>query len=195
MQTKSELRQHFRKLRQQISPSDRESAAQAAALLLVQQAFFKRSQHIACYFAVNDEFDTRMVIEAIWQAGKYCYLPVIAEQKEKILSFVRYTDGDALEPNQYHILEPVDKSNALMAAELDLVILPLLAFDDQGHRLGTGGGYYDRSFAFLGEQERKIALIGLAYARQQADSLPVDPWDIGLDAVLTEEGCRGWIIP
>ena len=68
------------------------------------------------------------------------------------------------------------------------MIAPLVAFDLQGHRLGTGGGYYDRTFAFLHELAiRKPDMMGLAYAAQQAPQIPSDPWDITLNSVVTEQ--------
>ena len=86
------------------------------------------------------------------------------------------------------ILEPQDKAKKILAEDLDLVITPLLAFDAKGHRLGTGGGYYDRSFAFLySNMKKKPLMIGLAYSFQAAECLPTDPWDIALDGVITEE--------
>ena len=135
----------------------------------------------------KDEFDSSAVIEAIWHAKKKCYLPVLTETTEPMLNFVPYRYGDALRLNRYKILEPVNIHTVYPANELDLVITPLIAFDDEGHRLGTGGGYYDRTFAFLRElMPRKPLLFGLAYAAQEAANIPSDSWDITLDGVITE---------
>jgi 5-formyltetrahydrofolate cyclo-ligase len=127
------------------------------------------------------------LIKLIWQQNKCCYLPILT--KEKTLLFVRYSPGDELEPNRYGIPEPVNKIQQIAPQALDLVILPLLAFDNAGHRLGTGGGYYDRTFAFLNQNKKNNIkcplLLGLAYASQQAIALPVDAWDIPLKACLT----------
>lgn len=83
----------------------------------------------------------------------------------------------------------MNKTHELQAEDLDIVITPLAAFDLQGHRLGTGGGYYDRTFAFLQKNTvKKPKIIGLAYAEQQAELLPHDQWDIDLDGVVTEKG-------
>ncbi len=76
------------------------------------------------------------------------------------------------------------------AQELDLVFLPLVAFDRVGHRVGMGGGYYDRTFAFVQQMHHKPILIGLAYEMQQVDGLPFCTWDIPLDGVLTEKQLR-----
>jgi 5-formyltetrahydrofolate cyclo-ligase len=150
------------------------------------QAFFPQSQHIACYIPYQDEFDATPLIEAVWAAKKACYVPVV--QAEKWLRFVRYDDGAALRKNQYGILEPTRQEQVIPPDELDVVVLPLLAFDRYGHRLGTGGGYYDRTFAFLrGEENPKPSLVGLAYAAQETTEIEADPWDVPLNAIVTEK--------
>ena len=105
------------------------------------------------------------------------------------LCFVRYDEGDALELNPYSILEPQNTARKIAEDHLEVVIMPLVAFDLLGNRLGTGGGYYDRTFAFLcANPSKKPLMIGLAYMAQQAENIPTDPWDIKLDGVLTEGG-------
>jgi 5-formyltetrahydrofolate cyclo-ligase len=146
-------------------------------------------EHIACYLPFNDEFDSLPVIETIWQAKKYCYLPVLSKSDEKSLCFVRYDYGDALHRNRYGILEPVNLSRVMLPNLLDIVVMPLLAFDVLGHRLGTGGGYYDCTFAFLhDQQDKKPVMVGLGYAAQQVALMPSDPWDIMMAGVVTEDG-------
>lgn len=185
---KSDLRKKFREICSNIPSAYREKAAQAAAKRLVNLPLFKQSERIACYLATKKEFDTSPLIEAIWQAKKHCYLPiVVAEENEKTLRFERYEYGDALHANRYSILEPINTTRRIAAENLDMVIVPLIAFDCYGHRLGTGGGYYDRAFAFLHAQAKQTPqMIGLGYTVQQIASLPFDPWDIVLNGVLTE---------
>ncbi len=125
----------------------------------------------------------------IWRDKKQCYLPVLDADKQ--LAFFRYDKRDPLKENQYGIPEPVNRDAQIAAVDLDLVILPLLAFDEHGNRLGTGGGYYDRTFSVLHDkQQKKPFMLGVGYALQQADNLPADEWDIRLDGVLTEKGAR-----
>ena len=146
-------------------------------------------EHVACYLPFNDEFDSWPVIEAVWQAKKYCYLPILSQSDEKSLCFVRYDYGEALHQNRYGILEPVNISRIMLPNLLDIVVTPLIAFDVLGHRLGTGGGYYDRTFAFLHEQQdKKPVMVGLGYAAQQVALLPSDPWDVMMGGVVTEDG-------
>ncbi len=181
---KKELRAYFREIRARVSSENREAAAKQAAELISTQSFFKTSQHIACYLPLDEEFDTRSLISTIWQTNKICYLPIVLNKK---LLFGRYDKEDELKLNQYGILEPMDQHQIVDAGQLDLVIMPLLAFDVHGHRLGTGGGYYDRTFEFLKNEKKKIWMIGLGYASQQTDNIPVDSWDVVLDGVLTEK--------
>lgn len=187
--SKVDLRKTYRAKRKKILPSERQQAAQAAAHIFRELAYFKHSQHIACYLSMEDEFDSYPLIEAIWQAKKICYLPIVSEEKENVLRFVAYEYGDALRLNRYAILEPVKVVHTFSAQQLDLVMTPLIAFDGHGHRLGSGGGFYDRTFAFLkssSDSEKKPVLLGLAYAAQQIENLPVESWDISLTGVITE---------
>lgn len=191
--SKSQLRKTYLTKRSQLSSHDREIASLTAAEIFVSLPSFKESKHIACYFAVNDEVNTTKIIEAIWQAKKQCYLPVLFSPKhaptEKSLIFVRYQDGDMLHLNRYSIPEPVNQNYIISAENLDIVLTPLIAFDLKANRLGTGGGYYDRTFAFLcARKVSKPHLYGLAYAIQQSDVLPHDEWDISLNGVITEKG-------
>lgn len=194
--SKIQLRQTFQAIRGRFSAAYRREAAMAAAEIFSSLPAFKASQHIGCYLPFNHEFDSQPMIERIWQAKKTCYLPVLLADKS--LAFVCYQNGEALHHNRYGILEPVNISRQLAASELDIVIMPLIAFDDQGHRLGTGGGYYDRTFAFLPlSKTHKPLCLGLAYAAQQAEQLPADAWDIALNSVITEKGlifCRHSVI-
>ena len=148
---------------------------------------FASSKTIACYLPFQSEFNSEPLIEVIWQKNKICYLPILTEKKS--LYFVRYDQGDPLILNRYAIREPQNTAKIIPAEKLDLVMMPLLAFDLAGHRLGIGGGYYDKTFSFLHDHPtKKPLLIGLAYAAQQAEQLPADPWDIHLNGVVTEEG-------
>lgn len=123
------------------------------------------------------------------------------EAIEKILHFAPYERNEPLHKNIHHVLEPSPTDNTILAKDLDIVILPLVAFDLQGNRLGKGGGYYDCTFSFLSKNQlstlgkrqknkssipHKPILIGLGFQIQEAKSIPTDPWDIKLDAILTE---------
>ncbi len=149
---------------------------------------FTENQHIACYLARHEEFDAMPIIQSICHAKKNCYLPILSAAQENYLEFAAYKPGDTLHPNRYGILEPDNTLEKFSPEQLDVVLEPLVAFDIHGTRLGTGGGYYDRTFNFiLKTVSRKPRLIGLAFAAQQADTLPKDKWDVPLDSIITEK--------
>lgn len=134
--------------------------------------------------------NTHALIEKIWEAGKQCYLPV--QTAADTLVFGLYQAGDVLKKNALGIREPT-AGVVLEADQLDMILLPLLAFDLKGHRLGSGGGFYDRTLAFILRSQAKTRvphLAGVAYAAQAVEALPVDPWDVSLNSVITERGCQ-----
>lgn len=120
---------------------------------------------------------------------KKCFLPVTANRIAQPLKFAQLDGRHDITLNRYGIIEP--HSRRLMNVRwLQVLVMPLVGFDDQGHRLGMGGGYYDATLAYLRRRKiwRKPLLIGLAYECQRAEAIPFEPWDIRLDAVLTEKG-------
>lgn len=119
-------------------------------------------------------------------SGKQVLVPVVSGDS---LEFSRYTERTCLQKNRYGIDEPVN-TESMSAGQLTLVLTPLVAFDQQGNRVGMGGGYYDRTFAFLADQPRpaSVLLVGVAYQFQFTALPEPQPWDIPLDAVVTETG-------
>ncbi|EKD55095.1 MAG: 5-formyltetrahydrofolate cyclo-ligase [uncultured bacterium] len=183
--SKASFRQLLLEKRRTISALERQKAAESAAELLVETDFFRQSQHIACYYPTDDEFDCLPIIQKIWQAKKKCYLPSLTSQK--ILNFIPYQPNDALQLNRYRILEPVE-GEPISLDKLDIVLVPLVGFDLRGHRLGMGAGYYDRTFHFLrGRVAGKCYFLGLAFLSQGVSILPEDAWDVSLQGVLTEK--------
>lgn len=175
----------MREKRRAISSDDREQAAQAAARLFEQHPIFQESRHIACYIAFNSEFDAAPIIDTIWQAQKMCYLPIITASQS--LEFVRYKPHDELQKNKLSILEPVDLLHKIQADKLDLVVAPLVGFANDGTRLGAGGGYYDRTFAFKNDVSDAPNIYGLAFSTQECDEIESEKWDIKLNGIITEK--------
>jgi 5-formyltetrahydrofolate cyclo-ligase len=173
--------------RESISPEQRDLAALSALPLLLNHAFFIQSQQIACYLSQDNEFNCMPFIEAVLTAKKNCFLPVLSEQKKQALQFAAYHPNTRLCLNRYNILEPEDKT-FIAHEQLDLVLVPLVGFDLKGGRLGMGGGYYDRTFAFLNHHKtKKPRLIGLAYECQYVPDIPIEQHDVPLQAVITEK--------
>lgn len=116
---------------------------------------------------------------------KTCYLPALRENR---LAFIQVNESTIFHPNQFGIIEPLfDEKKMIAPAQLDLVITPLVAFDVKRHRLGMGGGFYDRTFAFKRHHHKKPMMVGIAYDFQCVQHVPRSNLDILLDAIVTEK--------
>lgn len=190
-QTKFDLRRQMRRRRRAVPPEQRARAARALAARLRRSKAYRHSRRIAVYFAADGEMDLAPLIRAAWGDGKRVYLPVLPHHGRRGMAFRRYTSDSRIRRNDMGIAEPVGEPG-IPVRHLDLVLAPLVAFDDAGRRLGMGGGYYDRSFAFLHHRVRwqHPRLLGVAYAFQQVAALPAEPWDVPLWGVCTERGLR-----
>lgn len=190
MTTRTELRQHFRQLRQQVPSEIRKLASQQIIQQIQSAKLLGSFQHFASYLSHDGEVDTLPLISYLWQQNKTCYLPTVAKLEDRFMAFVSYHSGDTLQKNRYLIEEPILINHKIISPEkIDVVFLPLVAFDLTGNRLGMGGGYYDRTFAFtqVENQDKKPLLIGISYEIQRADTLPINDWDVKLDGVITEQ--------
>lgn len=148
-----------------------------------------KSHSLAAYWPLKGEMDPRPLLNLALKYKKNCYLPVLHPLSHNQLLFMKYTLDTPLKINQYGIYEPkINTQHLIPAWMLDLVLVPLLAFDKQGARLGRGKGYYDRTFDFINTQRKPCypRLIGLAYDLQCYERLPTHHNDVGLSAVVTE---------
>lgn len=189
---KKTRRRQLREKRRQLSAHQQKQAATNLARRIKQQPFFLRSQHIAFYLAEDGEISpNKILLEAI-KRGKSCYLPVVHPLHKQQINFSPYRPGDKLTANRFGILEPLTARATFPAWALDVVLMPLVGFDQQGNRLGMGGGFYDRAFAFKKQTNntasRNPILVGLAHHCQEVASLSCDPWDIPLQYVATDKG-------
>ncbi|MCR4346039.1 MAG: 5-formyltetrahydrofolate cyclo-ligase [Sulfuricaulis sp.] len=187
---KTELRRSLRARRNALAPEDQRLAADRLASKIIGTRLFLTSRRIACYLPNDGEIDTAPVIERIRRLRKTLYLPVISRLSHDRLWFAESKPKTRLVPNRFGIPEPAVKSRDLIRAqELDLILMPLVGFDDRGNRLGMGGGFYDRSLEFLRHRNhwRKPHLLGIAYDFQRVNGLTADPWDIPLQGVITDQ--------
>ncbi|MDG4595237.1 MAG: 5-formyltetrahydrofolate cyclo-ligase [Candidatus Contendobacter sp.] len=184
-----ELRQRLRELRRALSPAEQRQAALAVAHRLENWPAWVGATRVAGYWACDGELDPAPLLERAWAAGRSVYLPVL-DDDEYSLRFAPYPPGAALRRNRFNIPEPeAPPTEWLEPWRLDLVLAPLVAFDLTGTRLGMGGGFYDRAFAFLGDpraQDGRPVLLGLGYEFQRVASLVRQAWDVPLDAAVTE---------
>jgi len=181
-----ELRQRLADQRRALTPPERMSAAQGLRRSLEQLPEYLTDARVAGYWASHGELPLNLVIPPLAARGQQFLLPVIG--KGKHLRFAPWQSGEEVQPNRYGIPEPVAQGELLEPFQLDLVLVPLLGFDRRGNRLGHGGGYYDRSFAFLNEQVRPTEplLVGIAYAFQELPEVDEEDWDVPLDFIATE---------
>ena len=180
------LRQKKRQQRSLLSASEQTQHARLLAEQLLTLPVFTHSRRIAAYLSNDSEINPVHIIEQAWKLNKQVYLPVLSAHENSLL-FSPYEKDSQMRKNQFGIDEPVcQPEHQLKAERLDLILLPLVAFDDQGNRLGMGGGFYDRSLANVRQNTRPIRLIGLAHEIQKTSQLEVQSWDVPLDAVVTE---------
>jgi len=183
LDSRQTLRRQLRQTRRSLSPDQQLSAAKELLACFKQHLNSPQvanAKRIALYLSNDGEISPHLLCEYLWQQGIQTYLPVI---QEKQLTFALYSSDTVWQENLYGIKEPVT-ANYLSGEELDLVLLPLVGFDSEGGRLGMGGGFYDRTFANKRTDETPL-LIGLAHDCQQIKSLPVEGWDVPLQAIIT----------
>ena len=167
------------------------SASQTIAERFWQLSFAKRANRIAVYLPVRGEIDCQPIMEIAWMRKKSVFVPVL--QKNRVI-FAPLTPSSELIPNRLNILEPVYSTGSLVKPqELDIVVVPLVAFDSSLNRIGMGAGFYDRSFAFSKRRQhwRHPRLVGAAYSFQHVDRLQPATWDVPLHSVITEKECFG----
>jgi 5-formyltetrahydrofolate cyclo-ligase len=184
------LRAELRAKRRALSPHERASASRQFARFLRRANLLRPGRHVAVYAAHDSEADPSAIVRLARRNRCELYLPAIADYRRHRMEFRRYANDIPLRPNRYGIAEPKRGSPRIAARHLDLVLLPLVAVDAHGTRLGTGAGFYDRCLHHLraGRRWRRPKLIGLAYEFQRVDQLAARAWDVPLDALLTEKG-------
>ncbi len=178
-----ELRHDLRGRRAAIPPATRIAAAASIADRLLQLPAVGTGCRIAGYWAIAGELPLNILMSRLGQHARYC-LPML--QPDRTLRFAPWSAGDAIVLNRYGIPEPEHGADSLSANMLDVVLLPLLGFTRKGHRIGTGGGWYDRSFAFRRQGPAPPLLIGIGFSCQQIDAYDAQEWDVPLDVIVTE---------
>ncbi|MEH6649668.1 MAG: 5-formyltetrahydrofolate cyclo-ligase [Motiliproteus sp.] len=194
--TRNQLRQSLRRKRRALSPKQQQRAANKLCRILQREPLFLRSKRIGFYLASDGEISPQPLIDIALKMGKQCFLPVLHPIRHNRLWFIRHQPGSRLIKNCYGIPEPdIRRQPRILPQTLDLVLLPLVGFDPQGGRLGMGGGYYDRTFAFKQTRSdvvnkparRSPYLIGLAHELQKQPSLELAAWDIPLAGIASDQ--------
>ncbi len=184
------LRYNIRRQRASLPLHTQQQLSRQIARHLHVSKIFRNARHIALYIPVRGEADPRFLRQ--WKLPhQQFYLPVLSPFGENRLWFIRWDNNTRFRPNRFQIPEPLLKHRHSRPARwLDLVVTPLIAFDQHGSRMGMGGGFYDRTFAFKTtlKHHSRPHLTGYAYAFQQVGHLTRQPWDIPLNSVFSESG-------
>jgi 5-formyltetrahydrofolate cyclo-ligase len=187
---RSAERRRLRLRRQSLTAEERRRADRAIARRILAAGFVRSRRRTAVYLAaLRGEASLERVIESGWRRGARLYAPRILSLRRRRMALVALEPSTPIERSAYGLLEPAARDRARNAMALDVVLLPLLGFDRAGHRLGMGGGFYDR---FLHQRRdparswRRPLLVGVAYACQELDRIEPAAWDVGLDYVVTE---------
>jgi 5-formyltetrahydrofolate cyclo-ligase len=179
------LRTRMRQQRAQLSPQDVETASARACRKLIDLPEFTQARSIAAYMAVEGEIRPDHAVTAAWRQQKRVYMPVLSEGNT--LLFALHQADSPLQPNRFRIPEPVinEDNPAIALTGIDIIIVPLVAFDGRCQRIGMGAGYYDRTLT-AGRPQQPLR-IGLAYEFQYVPYVQSQAWDIPMDKIITEQ--------
>ena|SRR5690348_2069091 len=181
------LRARMTVRRNELDAKQRIAAAAGLLHSLENLPEFMTDANVAGYWAVRGELPLNLAVASLVRREQHYFLPVLGITRQ--LHFAEYSTGTTVTHNRFGIPEPVAPADERLAPQdMDVILLPLLAFDRQGHRLGTGGGWYDSSLAFLRDAARPTAplLVGVGYAFQEVEAIPTEPWDVDLDYIATD---------
>ncbi|PLR31258.1 5-formyltetrahydrofolate cyclo-ligase [Chimaeribacter californicus] len=189
------LRQHLRtevrQRRRALTPQQQQQAAHQAAQQVAGHPRIQAAHSVAIFLSFDGELPTRPTIERLWSLGKRVVLPVLHPFSPGHLLFLDYQPETILSPNRLRIPEPpLDVRHILPLHQLDVILTPLVAFDDSGQRLGMGGGFYDRTLAHW--REHGPYPIGLAHDCQQVACIPAEQWDVPLPEIITPGKVWRW---
>ncbi|MDR1125324.1 MAG: 5-formyltetrahydrofolate cyclo-ligase [Deltaproteobacteria bacterium] len=188
---KSEIRSKIIKERDALEATAAERRSRLAQERLLAEPAWKNAGFITLYVAAKGEIQTGRLLEAAWAAGKRVFLPRVDKKERGLMHFLRCSGREQLGPGSFGLLEPLEElcpaCDFAREGYPDLMILPGLAFDRRGGRLGWGGGYYDRFLEMCAAAAAPTRFIGLGYTFQLLPEVPVEPWDRPVDAVCTDE--------
>ncbi|WP_285361088.1 5-formyltetrahydrofolate cyclo-ligase [Pseudomonas sp. fls2-241-TYG-175] len=188
--SRPQLRRQLRKARRSLTRSQQREAARGLYRQLAQHPLFRRARHVSLYLPRDGEIDPRLLLRAAQRRGKATYLPVLNAWPRTRMVFQRVRPGEKFKPNRFRIPEPrINRAKQRRIWALDLVLMPLVGFDDEGGRLGMGGGFYDRSLAYRARRStwRKPVLLGLAHECQKVERLAQASWDVPLQGTVSDK--------
>ena len=185
---KSNLRQTMRRHRARVDDAQRQAWDAEINRHLLDYVHHLQPAVLAADVAVDGEPALSSSLPRLEAEGVQVTLPVVHDEPGRsVISFRLWTRESEMRPNRFGIPEP-GGGDEVPIAEIDLVLLPLVAWDESGGRLGMGASFYDRLFQPYAQQDRPVR-IGVAYELQKVERVPQEPWDVTLHGVLTEQGC------
>ena len=178
----------MRARRNALGPARQDAASVGLLEQLLSLRSFQSARMVAMYLVNDGEIDPVRVMQWCWENAKIPTVPVV-QGGCGILVFAEVTPQTRFRENRFGIREPVvTQTRIVTRRQLDVVLLPLVAFDQSGNRLGMGGGFYDRTFEFLANTDViRPELIGIAHEIQKVKQINVEPWDIPLTTVVTDQ--------
>lgn len=187
---KDAIRKAMRMARKNMLLETVRAFSEAAQGHILADSTWQKAKSVGLYVAVRHETETDMLSESAWAAGKQVYFPYTPPKGNGIMHLLPCASCDELVVNHFGIPEPTPKTCPLPEEGEEwipeLIVVPGIAFDVKGRRIGSGGGYYDRLFAK--PSMRNVIRIGLAYSFQVLEEVPADTWDAPMHAIATEEG-------
>lgn len=184
------LRRQLRNYRNALTPAQQRQAAIDLYRQVIQHPLFRKAKHIALYLPSDGEIDPKFLLKTAQKQKKKVYLPVLQHWPKSTMAFQRIHKKTKWTFNCFKIREPKqNRRQQVRPFRLDLILMPLVGFDQFGGRLGMGGGFYDRYLAYLPQRKhwKKPTLIGLAHHCQQVDKLDLKSWDIPVTATVTDK--------
>ncbi|MDH4619686.1 5-formyltetrahydrofolate cyclo-ligase [Brevibacillus sp. AY1] len=185
---KKELRRHLLQKRKLLSPELREAFSQRACEWMLDCEELKKAKVIMAFHPFGEELDILPFVEEVRKRGGEIWLPLTISAERRLVPY-RYDGPHMLKQGVYGIWEPDPAKAVVMdCSRLDAILVPGVAFDLRGGRMGYGAGYYDRFLDGLSHSHRPF-LLGVGFSLQVVDEVPLEPHDILLDGIVTEEGC------
>lgn len=188
--SRPQLRRQLRKARRSLSRAQQRAAARGLYRQLAQHPLFRRARHVSLYLPMDGEIDPRPLLREAQRRGKATYLPVLNAWPSTKMVFQRVRPGEKFRPNRFRIPEPhINPRQQRKIWALDLILMPLVGFDDEGGRLGMGGGFYDRSLAYQARRKnwQKPVLLGMAHECQKVKRLAQASWDVPLRGTVSDK--------
>ncbi|NME84205.1 5-formyltetrahydrofolate cyclo-ligase [Clostridium sp. SM-530-WT-3G] len=184
---KKQIRREILEIRENLSLEEKDNYDKIITDKFFESNYYKQANNIFIYISYGSEIDTKYIITRAIKEGKNIYVPR-TEFSARLMNAVRINNFDNLIKSKYGALEPKKDEAFINPNDLDLIVVPGVAFDKNGGRIGYGAGFYDRYFKRINDENKsRIMKLVLAYDFQLMDKVPTDKEDVSIDAVITEK--------